>query len=481
MAGQAVVKIGDKEWFTDVATLPWELSQGLGGLVEIPPATGMLFDMSFEQTIEVTTVPMLFPLDIAFLSEDFTVTETYRDIKPGYMVTSQLPARYFLEVNAGELVGIDPGVLVSIESLITEEMAPAASDLIPTVVPFVGFLTVSAISILVMRDMVKDLIDDEKSFLIQQGNSTSAECEIVRPRHYDVLSWVGAPLPDYSFAIELEVKERKIDEVLKRLKEGVNDIQESNNFKQFLLTMSKFHDYSIGNLILIMVQKPEATRVAGFKTWKDLGRWVKKGEKGIAILAPCMPPKGQKPEPKEGGEEEEEIEVSPIYFKVVHVFDVSQTDGELLPEFEVPSLTGEANEELFERIMVVTRGQGLDVNFDSRPHQDPAIKGTYSGKSIWVRPEESRSQQLKTLLHEVAHYYSENVFRIPRRDAETIAESVAFTVGAHFGFDSGTRSFSYVALWAEDKKVLEANLAAIRKVSTKMFDALESIKTGVTS
>ncbi|MFC1930680.1 ArdC-like ssDNA-binding domain-containing protein [Chloroflexota bacterium] len=479
MAGQAVVKIRDKEWFTDVATLPWELSQGLGSLAEIPPATGMLFDMGFEQTIEVTTVPMLFPLDIAFLSEDLTVTEIYRDVEPGYLVTSQVPARYFLEVNAGEFAGIEPGASVSVESLVTEEMAPAASDLVSTVVPFVGFLTVSAISILVMRDMVKDLIDDEKSFLIQQGNNTSAECEIVRPQHYDVLSWVGAPLPDYSFAIEPEVKERKIDEVLKRLKEGVNDIQESDNFKQFLLTMSKFHDYSIGNLILIMVQRPEASRVAGFKTWKDLGRWVKKGEKGIAILAPCMPPKGQKTEPKE--DEEEEINVSPIYFKVVHVFDVSQTDGELLPEFDVPSLTGEANEELFERIMVVTKGQGLDVNFDSRPHQDPAIKGMYSGMNIWVRPEESRAQQLKTLLHEVAHYYSENVFRIPRRDAETIAESVAFTVGAHFGFDSGTRSFSYVALWAEDKKVLEANLAAIRKVSTKMFDALESIKTGVTS
>jgi len=166
---------------------------------------------------------------------------------------------------------------------------------------------------------------------------------------------------------------------------------------------------------------------------------------------------------------------------VVHVFDISQTDGELLPEFEVPTLTGKANEELFERIMSLTRAQRLDVSFESRSYQDPAIKGTYSGKSIWVRPEESRAQQLKTLLHEVAHYYSESVFRIPRRDAETIAESVAFTVGAHFGFDSGVRSFSYVALWAEDREVLEANLAAIRKVSTKMFDALESIKTGVTS
>jgi len=478
MAGQAVITIGDKEWYVDVATLPWELSQGLGGLVELPSAAGMLFDMGFEQLIEVTTVPMLFPLDIAFLSEDLTVTEIYRNIQPGYLVTSQSPARYFLEVNASELDSIASGASVSVEYLVVEEMTPAASELVSSIVPFIGFLAVGAIATLTMRDMVKDLFEDEKSFLIQKGNDPSDTCEIVRPHYYDVLSWVESPLPDYSFAIEPEVKERKIDEVLKKLKEGVIDIQESGNFKQFLLTMSKFHDYSIGNLILIMMQKPEASRVAGFKTWKDLGRFVKKGEKGIAILAPCMPPKGQKTEPKEG---EEEINVSPIYFKVVHVFDISQTEGEALPEFDVPALTGEANEELFERIIAVTRVQGLDVGFDSRPNQDPAIKGMYSGKSIWVRPEESRAQQLKTLLHEVAHYYSENVFRIPRRDAETIAESVAFTVGAHFGFDSGTRSFSYVALWAEDKKVLEANLAAIRKVSTKMFDALESIKTGVIS
>ena len=321
MAGQAVVRIGEREWFTDVATLPRELSQGLGGLMEIPPATGMLFDMGFEQTIEVTTVPMLFPLDIAFLSEELTVTEVYRNVEPGYIMTSQLPARYFLEVNTGELAGIEAGVSVSVEYMVTEGMTPAASDLVSAVVPFVGFLAVGAITTLVMRDMVKDLFDDEKSFLIQQGTVASAECEIVRPQHYDILSWVGTPLPDYSFAIEPEVKERKIDEVLKRLKEGVNDIQESGNFKQFLLTMSKFHDYSIGNLILIMMQKPEATRVAGFKTWRDLGRWVKKGEKGIAILAPCFPPKGRKPEPEESDEDEEKIEVSPVYFKVVHVFE----------------------------------------------------------------------------------------------------------------------------------------------------------------
>jgi hypothetical protein len=245
--------------------------------------------------------------------------------------------------------------------------------------------------------------------------------------------------------------------------------------------MAKFHDYSIGNLILIMLQKPNATRVAGFTTWKHLGRWVKTGEKGIAILAPCMPPKGTKAAPPEEseaeeGETEEEQErggLRPLYFKVVHVFDLSQTEGKPLPQFEVPSLTGEANEALFDRIMRLGKAQELEVSFEPRPQQDPDIKGMYFGKSIWVKSDESRAQQLKTLIHEVAHYYSENVFRIPRADAETIAESVAFTVGAHHGFDTGTRSFPYVAIWSKDKKVLEANLAAIRKVSAKIIDALE--------
>jgi len=155
------------------------------------------------------------------------------------------------------------------------------------------------------------------------------------------------------------------------------------------------------------------------------------------------------------------------------VSDISQTEGQELPEVEVPALTGEADEGLFNSVLSLARSQGIEVSFESRPHQDPAIKGMYSGKTIWVRPEESRAQQLKTLLHEMAHYFSEGVFRMPRRNAETIAESVAFTVGAHFGFDTGVRSFPYVALWAQDKKVLEQNLADIRKVSTKIIDALE--------
>lgn len=299
------------------------------------------------------------------------------------------------------------------------------------------------------------------------------EAEPVPEKYRELIPFVDAPLPlgsDFLTAVIPDEGERKIDAVMKQLKDGVEGIQNSAQFRLFLTTMSKFHDYSVSNLILIAIQKPGATRVAGFQTWKNLGRWVKRGEHGIAILAPVMPPK-----PKEEEREEEEgIALTPVYFKVVNVFDVGQTEGKPLPEFEVPVLTGEANEALFANVLELAKSQGIEVSFESRPNQDPGIKGMYSGKSIWVRPEESRAQQLKSLIHELAHYYSEGVFRIPRRDAETIAESAAFAVGAHYGFDSGVRSFPYVALWAQDKKVLAQNLSTIRKVADTILRALET-------
>ncbi|MFC1874653.1 ArdC-like ssDNA-binding domain-containing protein [Chloroflexota bacterium] len=500
MAGQAVVIINDREWQVTLATAPWELTQGLGGIPEMPQGTGMLFDLGFEQAVTVTTEPMLFPLDITFLSEALVVTEVFRNIQPGYLVSSTLPARYFLEVNAGELEGVGCGEQVLLE-LLPLEGEVINPDWISTFVPFIGFALMGIFLIAMVKDLSRTMFTDtpethllsESKQYERTGRSASKcsfcavsyrQCEIcerVSPRDYHLLSWFGTPVPDYSFAIEPETKERRVDEVLRKLKEGVDGILQSDNFRKFLLTMSKFHNYSIGNLMLIMLQKPDATRVAGFNTWKDLGRWVKKGEKGIAILAPCLPPKGPKqetPEAATGDEDEErkgeETEIRPLYFKVVYVFDVSQTEGKALPEFEVPSLTGEANEGLFKRVMHLAEAQGVVVSFEQRPNQDPDIKGIYCARTIWIRPEESRAQQLKTLLHEVAHYYSEGVFRIPRADAETIAESVAFTIGAHFGFDTGVRSFPYVALWSEDKKTLEANLAAIRKVSTNVIDALES-------
>jgi len=318
--------------------------------------------------------------------------------------------------------------------------------------------------------------------------------EPVPAQYRDLVSLVNEPLPEYALlttflpAVEVATGERKIDAVMKQLKEGVEGIQESAQFRLFLTTMSKFHDYSIGNLILIGLQKPDATRVAGFNTWKELGRWVKKGERGIAILAPVMPPRPTCPQcgarlpkgarfcPKCGAEVEAEegIEATPRFFRVVYVFDLSQTEGRELPEFDVPVLTGEANEELFVKLKALMKQKGVTVSFEPRGDLPPELKGQFIPPNlIWVRPDEPPAQQLKTLLHEVAHYYSAGVFQLPRADAETIAESAAYVVGAHYGFDTGVRSFPYVALWAQDKKVLERNLTAVRNVANAILEDFE--------
>jgi len=155
MAGQATVKIGDREWSTDVATQPWELSQGLGGLSWLLAGTGMLFDLGWEQIIEVTTVPMLFPIDIAFFSEDLTMTELYREVEPGYIVTSQLPARYFLEVNAGELNDADVGGQAEV-SLLSIENTAAAPDWTSATFGFMGFMLMGIFMIGIVRDLTAE-------------------------------------------------------------------------------------------------------------------------------------------------------------------------------------------------------------------------------------------------------------------------------------------------------------------------------------
>jgi len=330
------------------------------------------------------------------------------------------------------------------------------------------------------------------------------------------------PLPEsalsveYLPAIQVEPGETKTDALLKKLKDGVRRIQSSDEFRNYLVAMSRFHDYSWNNQLLIMLQRPDATHVAGFNAWKDLGRWVKKGETGIAIFAPAFSVREVRwvrrtddatwrvqrvdkewgiyregrlvdrfktrseaeRQLREWGATEEKVGDAEPRFIVVHVFDIAQTEGKPLPEFEVPVLTGEANEELFVKLKMLLKQRGVSVSFESRPYLDPGVKGQFTAPDqIWVRPEEPPAQQLKTLLHESAHYYSAGVFRIPRADAETIAESVAFVVGAHYGFDTGTRSFPYVALWAREEKVLENNLGAIRRVSTTIISAIEEIRT----
>ena len=165
MPGQATVAIRDKQWQVSIADTPWELAQGLGGLAGLTSGTGMLFDTSWEQIIRVTTVPMVLPLDIAFLSESLAVTEVYRDVEPGYIVTSTLPARYFLEVNAGELEGIETGDTAVVEFLQLAETPPVTADWTSAMTYFFGFMVMGIFMVAIARDFAKELEPEKKPLL----------------------------------------------------------------------------------------------------------------------------------------------------------------------------------------------------------------------------------------------------------------------------------------------------------------------------
>lgn len=267
-------------------------------------------------------------------------------------------------------------------------------------------------------------------------------------------------------------KERKIDIAMAQLEEGINKVFESDNYRQYLQTLGKFHDYSLGNLILIWIQKNDASRVAGFNTWKDLGRFVKKGEKGLMILAPCFPPKGKrekKPATEEEEPEEEEVIRQPIYFRVVYVFDISQTEGADLPTVEVPVVQGDDSRPLFDLLNIYAAKIGLTVVKDPSVPVNPQTMGYLIPKTreLWVRGTEPVNQQTKSMAHEIAHSKAIDLYG---PGAEVLAESVAFAVCSHFGFDTGVRSFPYVALWAQDIKLFKEKLEQIRTIAKEMID-----------
>ncbi len=316
--------------------------------------------------------------------------------------------------------------------------------------------------------------DEEVAKMFEESNFSQEMCE--RPSaKYQHLSrfFTESPIEAALFAAETGVPERKIDVALAQLESGIAEIQESDKFKAFIDTMAKFHNYSLGNIMLITLQKPEASRVAGYNTWLDMGRNVIRGEHGIMILAPCFPPKPKKEEDEED-EEGIEMEPTPVYFKVVHVFDIVQTEGKELPAVEVPVITGDETGPLFQDALTFIAKQSITVSSEPKPELNPDLMGYWNQaeKLIWVRPDAPQDQRTKTLLHETAHAMC--AMR-GARDAEVMAESVAYTVANHFGFDTGVRSFPYVAVWARDVKVLKSNLEIIRKVAKDMIVGLEQV------
>lgn len=237
--------------------------------------------------------------------------------------------------------------------------------------------------------------------------------------------------------------------IIKQIEAGVANAYV--NIQEYLKFFAKFYKYSLNNTMLIASQKPEATLVASFKKWKEMGRNVKKGEKGIKILAPCT---YKTVEEKDGEEKEKEH----LYFRVVYVFDISQTEGKEIPEIckelndleEIPKSTYSA---FFTGVKNATNSTILVEEITG------GAKGYYMRDSgnIVINKGMSQTQTLKTLVHEGAHALLHNkeseIADITKEAKEIQAEAVAFTVLNYYGLDSSEYSFPYIATWSQGKGV----------------------------
>ena len=259
---------------------------------------------------------------------------------------------------------------------------------------------------------------------------------------------------------------RRIDDSLETLATAVDEVRASEMFKAYLNVQARFHHYSWCNSLLILSQRPDATRVAGYRTWQKLSRQVCKGQRGIMIFAPC-PWKREKTNDK--GETETE---QGMFFRAVHVFDVSQTDGKELPTVDCPTVQ-ESADRLLADLHSVAEQRGIKVNFDTL---SGGLFGVSKGGTIDVDNGHATGQQAKTLAHELAHeaLHWDIKGTFTRSLAELEAESVAYVVCRHFGLDCEVRSSRYIALWNGDAKSLRASLERISKVARAIIDDIEA-------
>ena len=290
-------------------------------------------------------------------------------------------------------------------------------------------------------------------------------------------------------------EKQKVQEITDKLEEGLKELFESEKYKTYLSTMSKFHNYSFNNTLLITMQKPEATLVAGYKAWqKNFERHVNKGEKAIRILAPAPykikeerdkldPVTGEMMFDENGMPQREQVEVTIPAFRAVSVFDVSQTDGKPIPELEAQELlsTVEGYEDFVQALMNVAP---VPIGFEDIPGDSKGYFHTEE-KRIAVQENMSESQTLKTMVHEVAHSMLHNkeinrddLMEAPAKDRNTKeveAESVAYTVCQHFGIDTSDYSFGYIAGWSsgKDMKELKSSLDTIRKTASELITGIE--------
>ena len=303
------------------------------------------------------------------------------------------------------------------------------------------------------------------------------------------------PRPVTPIVLTSEKPADKLKEITDRLEQGITELFESERYKEYLRVMSKFHNYSFNNTLLIAMQKPDASLVAGFSSWKNnFGRNVMKGEKGIKIIAPSpftVKQEVEKTDPqtgkpiigKDGKPVTEEKEIKVPAYKVVSVFDVSQTEGRELPDIAVNELTGDVDR-FKDFFAALEQASPVPVGFEKI---EGGAHGYYHLEEKRIAIDEGMSdlQTLKTAIHEIAHAKLHDIDlnapkeeqkpRVDRRTREVEAESVAYTVCQHYGLDTSEYSFGYVAGWSSGKELAElrGSLETIRSTAAEMINAID--------
>ncbi len=262
----------------------------------------------------------------------------------------------------------------------------------------------------------------------------------------------------------------KAEEAKKLAEEGLANLTaalqhgKSESLTAYLAAMGRFHHYSWGNVLLIVSQKPDATRVAGFNTWRDFGRFVKKGEKGIVIIAPMVF------KPKDAvvsGSTDKDQTI--LRFKAVYVFDVSQTDGESLPEFA--RVGGNPNGHT-ERLKGLVAEKGIELEYSADIGN---AEGLSQGGKIKLRPDLSPAEEFSTLAHELAHemlHKGERRKQTSKTVRETEAEAVAFVVCQAIGLDTNGSAADYIQLYDGDKDTLAESLHLVQSAAAEIIDAI---------
>ena len=280
-------------------------------------------------------------------------------------------------------------------------------------------------------------------------------------------------------------QEDKIKELTEKLETGIKEVFTSDRYREYLSTMNKFHNYSFNNSMLIHLQKPQASYVAGYKTWETLDRHVKKGEKGITIFAPC-PYKakksvevidtetGQIKRDIHGKPVTEEREITYASFKAISIFDYSQTEGKPLPEL-AEELQGKIPDYmiLMDSIKEIAP---VPIRFEE---WEQSKKGHYdlTNKEIVIKSDMSELQTVKTAIHETAHsiLHRDKEHLKDSATMETEAECIAFICCQHLGLDTSDYSFGYLAGWSSDKELpeLKSSLQTIQKTAHEVIEQLD--------